>query len=279
MITLAASRAQAQDVLARAGVDNPALDARLLLEAATGLSRTDLLLKAQDTLSAEAEAVYQHLITRRAGREPVARILGQREFWGLPFTLSPGTLEPRPDSEVLIEAALHYAPQAKRMIDLGTGTGCLLAALLSELPQATGIAVDTNPQALDAARQNLAALELESRAEFVLGNWWEPVTGQFDLIISNPPYLTSAEVAAAQPEVRLHDPALALDGGGDGLAAYRALLTGAHLYMAIGAVMVLELGQGQGPDVSALAAKNGLKVNEIKADYGGVPRAMVLTRL
>jgi release factor glutamine methyltransferase len=251
----------------------------LLLEAATGLSRTDLLLRPQTELSAEVEAIYLHLVTRRAGREPVARILGQREFWGLPFSLSPATLDPRPDSEVLIEAALQYAPQAKRLIDLGTGTGCLLAALLSELPEASGVAVDMNPHALETARQNLTALELETRAEFLLSNWWECVQGQYDLIISNPPYLTSAEVANAQPEVRLHDPALALDGGVDGLAAYRTLLEKADLYMAPGAIFILELGHGQGPAVSALASENGLKVNEIKADYGGVPRALVLSQI
>jgi release factor glutamine methyltransferase len=262
--------------LTLAGVDNPALDARLLLEAASGLTRTDMVLKAQDELGLEAEFLFAHFIERRCAREPVARVLGQREFWGLPFTLAPATLEPRPDSEVLIEAALLHCPHPQRILDLGTGTGCLLAALLHEWPQATGVAVDASTQALAAAQKNFAALGIAERVTAVRGDWWENVTGQFDLIISNPPYLTAQEVDEAQPEVRKFDPVLALDGGADGLDAYRTIVAGLGPFLKPQGVVVLELGRGQGTAVSALATAKGLIVKEIKPDLGAIPRALVL---
>jgi release factor glutamine methyltransferase len=281
MSTLAQALGLARARLTSAGVDNPPLDARLLLEAATGFSRTDLLLKNEQELSAEALMVFGSLIERRCAREPVARILGQREFWGLPFALNEATLEPRPDSETLIEAVLRQVDDrraALRVVDLGTGTGCLLAALLHELPHAQGVAVDIAPRALEQAQKNLAALELESRAQFVCSHWWDKVDGVFDIVISNPPYLREDELQEVQPEVAQHDPRLALVAGADGLDAYRALLAGLAAHLSKEGVAVLELGAGQGEAVAALAYDNQLKVKEIKADLGGVPRAIIIVK-
>lgn len=280
MSTLAQALALARARLISAGVDNPPLDARLLLEAATGLSRTDLLLKGDQDLSAETLLVFSSLIERRCAREPVARILGQREFWGLPFALNEATLEPRPDSETLIEAVLRQVDDRRevlRIIDLGAGTGCLLGALLHELPHAHGIAVDISPRALEQAQINLTALELESRAQFICSNWWEKIDGVFDIIISNPPYLRADELECVQPEVAQHDPQAALVAGVDGLEAYRAILAKLSAHLAQGGLAVFELGLGQSEAVDALAAEKGLQVVDIKEDLGGVPRAMIIT--
>jgi len=276
--TLAQAQAQAQVYLARVGIATPDLDARWLLEAATGLSRTTLVMQAQQELSPEQLAIYHSLIERRAAHEPVARILGQREFWGLPFKLSPATLEPRPDSETLIEAALDCGLAPRRILDLGTGTGCLLAALLTEYPQATGVAVDCSAAALATAQENFSALGLADRVQCLQSNWWEKVEGLFDLVISNPPYLARHELEQVQPEVRQFDPLTALVSGADGLEAYRAILAGLSGHLAPGGVAVLELGLGQGAGVSALAKAQNLTVKSIKNDLGGVPRALVVVK-
>lgn len=262
-----------------AGVDNPQLDARLLLEAATGLGHVDLVVRPDAVVGAEEMFLFEHLLTRRAAREPVARILGQREFWGLPFALSAATLEPRPDSETLIEAMLQHRPDRKRayrLLDLGTGTGCLLAALLSEYPQATGLGIDAAELAVVTAERNMASLGFAARASIRLGNWGQDVEGVFDLIISNPPYIRRD--AELQPEVARHDPALALFAGVDGLEAYRAILAQLPKLLAQDGVAVLELGIGQGAAVSAIALQNQLKVLQIHDDLGGIARALVVEK-
>ena len=276
MPSFAEALQRAQHRLDIAGVAEAGLDARLLLQAACGLSRTDLFMAGATELTTEQLFLFEHLLARRERREPVGRILGQREFWGLPFRLGPATLEPRPDSETLIEQVLALRPErsaALRLADLGTGTGCLLAALLSEYPAAHGVAVDASAEAAEVARANFAALGLAARAAVAVGSWLDGVEGPFDVIISNPPYIVRAVLADLAPEVTDHDPLLALDGGADGLTAYRALIPQAADKLRAGGLLVLELGLGQATPVQALAEAAGLKHLETRRDLGGIARA------
>lgn len=263
-----------------AGCDTPELDARSLAESAFGMSRAALV--AGGPAAAEGLARLDVLVGRRAGGEPVARILGRREFWGLDFALAPETLVPRPDSETIVETALaEIGPRdrAFRALDLGTGTGCLLLAILSERPRAHGVGVDLSPAAAAAARSNAAALGLSDRASFVVGSWGAPLNGRFDLVASNPPYIESADIAGLEREVRIHDPRLALDGGADGLDAYRAIAAGLGALLAEDGVAVLELGAGQGDAVSTLLAEAGFETTRVVPDLGGVPRALAARRV
>ncbi len=261
------------------GFDCPELDVRLLCEAATGWDRTQQFLRKDETWPDTSLLIFQHLIQRRAAREPVGRILGQREFWGLPFLLSPATLEPRPDSETLIEAALAAQPDrtaVRKVLDLGTGTGCLLAALLMEYPAAEGIAVDQSAEAAATARQNFERLGLGERSHVLVGNWADGLSGQFDLIISNPPYIGLDEVLA--PEVSRHDPAAALFAGHDGLSAYREIMPGLAALLNKGGFVVLEVGVKQSALVVALGNEAGLTHIVTRPDLNGIPRAVVLAR-
>lgn len=269
MIARAAAR------LAAAGVENPRREARLLLALALG---TDLagVLRA-DPPDAAARARFESLVARRAAREPFARIAGRREFWGMEFALSPATLVPRPDSETLVEAALAARPErdpVRRVLDLGTGTGCLLAALLAEYPSARGVGVDRSPEAAATARANLA--RLGDRALVIVGDWGTALAGGFDLVVANPPYIPAGEIDALAPEVAAHEPRAALAGGADGLAAYRAILADLPRLLAPGGLTILELGIGQAEAVQALAAAAGLETVALRADLAGIPRALVL---
>lgn len=273
--------AQAGARLAAAGIDTPQLDARYLLEAASGLSHAGLRLAGPDAMPSEQVAQYELLIDRRTRREPVGRILGRREFWSLSFALSPDTLEPRPDSETLIEAALAHITNRQaplRLLDLGTGTGCLLAALLYELPKAQGVGVDLSAGAVATATANLSALGLAARAQVVQGNWGEGLSGPFDLVISNPPYIAQAEKPDLAAEVLGFDPPLALFAQEQGLAAYRAILADLPRLLTPKGIAVLELGQGQAGSVRALALAQGLSVLELRRDLGGIERALILAR-
>jgi release factor glutamine methyltransferase len=223
------------------------------------------------------------MLRRRLDHAPVAHLLGTQEFWSLPFAVSAATLIPRADSEALIEAALEAFDQhprgrtaVRRVLDLGTGTGCLLLAALSEFPAATGLGLDRVPAAAALARDNAARLGLGSRAAFAVADWAAPVAGRFDLILSNPPYIESAIIPGLMPEVARHEPASALDGGADGLDAYRAIAAALPGLLAPGGRAILELGQGQQPAVEAIAAARGLRSLGCRADLGGVPRALVL---
>jgi len=210
-----------------AGVESAALDARLLLCHAAGIAHEALVARGDALASDSLREDFDSLIARRAGGEPTARILGAREFWGLPFKLGPETLVPRPDSECIVTAALETITDkaaALRVLDLGTGSGCLLLSLLSELPNASGIGVDISEGALEIARANAKALGFERRAIFQQGNWADGVEGPFDIIISNPPYIPASEMGMLMRDVRDHDPARALDGGADGLDCYRFIL-------------------------------------------------------
>ncbi len=258
--------------LTTAGVDNSMLDARLLIAEALHSDCAQLLTQPDRILTPEEAARIESYINRRAAREPVARILGLREFWGLPFGLNESTLEPRPDSETLIDVALPFKPQT--ILDLGTGSGCLLLALLHELPQATGIGIDIAPRAIEQAQQNAARLELQHRASFHVGDWFTGIAEKFDLIISNPPYIVAAEISELMPEVRDHDPIMALDGGADGLDAYRHLIPQLSSHLNSNAHIVFEVGEGQAFMVRDLLQQSGFDTVNIHEDLAGVERSV-----
>lgn len=261
--------------LIRAGSDTAGLDARLLIEGAleTENPAPDML------LPAEALARLGSFAARRLAGEPVWRILGEREFWSLRFRLSPATLEPRPDSETIVEAALAELKDRRgeplSLLDLGTGTGCLLIALLSELPSARGLGIDLSQEACDTAAGNAALNGVAERAAFRQGSWTEGLSGRFDLIVSNPPYIPSSEIPDLSVEVREHDPILALDGGADGLAPYRIFARTLPALLAPGGFIVFEIGAGQGPDVVALMETGGLEFRGSRHDLGGHERALI----
>ena len=267
--------------LRSAGIEEPALDARLLVGAALELDLTGLVTQAARELTPEESARLEGYAQRRIAGEPVARILGMREFWGLPFRLSEATLVPRPDTETVVELALEIfrglaiSGRRPRIADIGVGSGAILLALLHEIPDAFGIGTDVSLTALNTARDNAAALGLGGRAAFVACSYASALRGPFDLIVSNPPYIPSAEIPTLSIEVRGHDPRLALDGGNDGYDAYRALIPQAAECLASGGVLIVEAGRGQARNIETLMAAAGLTVDRPpKADLAGIPRAV-----
>ena len=264
-----------------AGIESAELDARILTCAALGLDLTGLIRAARQPVAATEAARLDALARRRLAGEPVARILGQKEFWGLPFKLSTETLVPRPDTETVVELALEILrarPRSTlpvRIVDIGTGSGAILLALLSELFEATGVGTDISGAALLTASQNAAGLGLKSRASFVACNYGAALSGGFDLIVSNPPYIRSADVAELAVEVRDHDPRRALDGGVDGLRAYRGLIPDAVRLLKPGGALVVEAGLGQSGDIEGLMTAAGLTMaNAPRTDLGGTSRAV-----
>lgn len=256
--------------------DNPRREARLLLAHALRLTQNDLIRDPGRTIDPTG---YRALLVRREAHEPIAHLTGQREFWSLTFQVSPATLIPRPDSETLIEAALdaftgHKPPE--RILDLGTGTGCLLLALLGEFPQAFGIGIDINPAAAALAQTNARALGLRHRAAFLAGNWIDPLSGGYDLIVSNPPYIAAGDIPELMPEVAAHEPWAALDGGTDGFDAYRTIIPALERHLSPGGVAVLELGIHQSDMLLSMAAEAGLTAS-LRLDLGQIPRAIVLS--
>lgn len=266
--------------LREAGVATPDLDARVLALAAFAVDLATFVARGDvEATEAEVEAL-QRLVARRLAGEPVSRILGRREFWGLSFDLSPAALTPRPDTETVVEAALAALVDRKRpwrILDLGVGSGCILLALLSELPHAEGVGVDRSIEAARTARRNAERLGFGLRAMTLVGDWGAALGARFDLVVSNPPYIPTDAVARLDVEVRAHDPMAALDGGPDGLDAYRAIVAALPALLAPGAPAVLELGAGQEKAVAALARDRGLGVVEpARRDLAGVGRALVL---
>jgi release factor glutamine methyltransferase len=264
-----------------AQMDCPELDARSLVGAALGLDLTGLIAAAARPLTRDESWRIEDFAQRRIAGEPVARILGFKEFWGLPLLLSPETLVPRPDTETVVELALEawrggrLSDTRPRIADLGTGSGAILLALLSELPEAAGIGTDISPAALRAASHNAARLGFASRAAFVACNYAAALSGMFDLVVSNPPYVRSAEIVSLSREVRDYDPRDALDGGTDGLEAYRALVPQAAGLLAPGATLVVEAGIGQSGHIERLMAAAGLMMERpARADLAGIPRAI-----
>lgn len=258
--------------LAAAGVEDAARDARLLLAHAMEIAADRLTLHLPDPLAPAAAARFETAIAARAARQPVAQITGRRLFWGRPFRVTRDTLDPRPETETLVATALED-PFA-RVLDLGTGTGCILLTLLAERPQASGTGLDLSPAALAVAAENAAALGLAARADFAPSDWFAAATGRYDLIVSNPPYIAAAEMAALSPEVRAWEPHLALTPGGDGLAAYRAIAAGARAHLAPGGRLLLEIGPTQGAAVAGLLKAAGLTGVEIRKDMDGRDRVV-----
>ncbi len=251
----------ATETLRQAGIDDPAREARLLFA------------------HAPEAAEFARLVARRVRREPLALITGRRGFWTLDLAVSADTLIPRPDSETLVEAALaaFAEPDARlAVLDLGTGTGCLLLAVLAERPCAWGVGVDRVPGAVRLAAANARAHGLAARSAFVVADWAAPLAGRFDLVLANPPYIPVGEIAGLMPEVALYEPASALDGGADGLAAYRVLAGSLPGLLAPGGLAVLELGAGQAGAVGGLMRAGGLDVQGVRADLQGHGRAMLL---
>lgn len=267
--------------LSAAGLEEPRRDARLLLAAALGCDESVLLIDPDRVVDAAVAARFSGYVERRHGREPVSRILGRREFWSLTFRVTAATLDPRPDSETLIEAALGAIPDRAaplRLADLGTGTGCLLLALLSELPNAVGLGIDLDSAAVATAQANAAELGLANRASFRLGNWLAGLDENFDVIVANPPYIPLAEIDRLAPEVARWEPRRALSGGADGLDAYRALAPQIAARLTPGGVAVLEFGAGQEPEVAAILRAAGLEIHRFRHDLGGVLRCVLAVR-
>ncbi|MBE0554518.1 MAG: peptide chain release factor N(5)-glutamine methyltransferase [Rhodobacteraceae bacterium] len=254
-----------------AGVDDPARDARALLAHAMGLPADRLTLHLPDALDAAQEAAFHAAIAARAARQPVAQITGERLFWGRAFRVTPDTLDPRPETERLVEEALSRP--FVRMLDLGTGTGCILISCLLGMKMATGLGTDLSAPALKVAEANAARHGL-TRARFQAGDWFAGIPGRFDLIVSNPPYIAQGEMAGLAPEVRDWEPHGALTPGGDGLDAYRAIARGAPARLMPGGRLLLEIGPTQGAAVSALLAAQGLTAIRVLPDLDGRDRVV-----
>ena len=284
--TVETARRQLAERFRNSAIDSAELDARLLTGEVLGLDLTGLVTSAKRTLTISESARLESLAQRRLAGEPVARIVGHKEFWGLSLKLSPATLVPRPDTETLIELALEILRDGGepnrplRIADLGTGSGAILLALLSELPQARGIGTDISTEALQTAEANAARAGLSDRASFAICDYASGLSGAFDLIVSNPPYIRSADIADLAAEVREHDPMAALDGGPDGLDAYRALIPQAAGLLVPGAALVVEAGLGQSGDIEALMKVSGLICGRLpKADLAGIRRAVAGLKL
>lgn len=263
-----------------AGLDSPELDARLLVGHVLGADHAALAAAANRTLSGAETAAIIAVANRRLAHEPVARIIGDKEFWGLGFTVTPATLVPRPETETVVEAALaaieQTGPRGRplRIADLGTGTGAILLALLSELPGAVGVGTDISVAALTVARANAERLGFAARASFVACDLVAALHGPFDLVVSNPPYVATGDIPTLAPDVRAYDPHTALDGGPDGLTVYRAIAAEVPRILTPGGALVVELGAGQDQPVAALFAQAGLATMPPRNDLAGIARAL-----
>lgn len=299
-MTIAEALARATEKLRAAGIDSARLDARVLMAHVLGVEPSLLALSSSwpgpegpghPIFSSQKEKLdrphsramtngwseqFENLIARRLAREPIAYITGTKGFWDLEFDVGPGVLVPRPETETLIEETQKLFPDKTaplKILDLGTGTGCILLTLLHLYPNATGLGVDSSEQALAWAKRNAARLNLESRAELRLCDWSEIAESGFDLVVSNPPYLTTADMASLQPELA-HEPQQALSGGPDGLAAYRAIAALLPRLLAPSGCAVLEIGMGQGPAVSEILIAAGLEIPGLRPDLSGIPRCV-----
>ena len=281
------SRRQAMRLLAeaftRAGIDDATIDARLLLCAAAGFDHSALIRDPDLPIEEEAAELALAMARRRLAREPVSRILGERSFWSFDLLVTPAVLDPRPDTETVVDGALEVLAerqgQALSILDLGTGSGALLCALLDVFAQAQGLGVDISKEACAVARENLSRCELAPRGQVRQGSWEASLPGPFDLVVSNPPYIETAALARLDPEVRLHDPLLALDGGPDGLTAYRDICALLPALVAPGGFAIFEVGQGQAEAVAALMTSQGFADVRAKRDLAGVERAVMGQRL
>jgi release factor glutamine methyltransferase len=280
--TIGAVLADASRRLAAAGIEAPQREARLLLGRASGLGATALIGWPERPVAAEAVRRFEQVLARRLAHEPIAKILGRREFWSLDFAVTADTLDPRPDTETLVAAVLAEIPDRRaplRIADLGTGTGCILLALLSELPAAWGVGIDRSAAAARVAAGNAAALGFGRRAGVAVGDWAAALAACFDIVVSNPPYIASAAIAGLAPEVRDYDPRAALDGGADGFDAYRRLAPDCARLLRPGGLAAFEVGAGQAGSVAALCHAAGLSLLGIRADLAGIDRVVLARNL
>lgn len=280
-MTLAELLRLARQRLEASGIEDAALDARLLVEHFTGTSRSDAIARPDMVTQAQAVAAVEAALERRCAGEPVHRILGFREFYGLELSLSAQTLEPRPDTEILIDTILPFMRDvaaregACRVLDLGTGTGAIALALLANVPDATAIGVDVSPDALATAARNAAGLGLAERFTALRSDWFSQVNGRFHVIASNPPYIRSDDIAGLQAEVRLFDPVRALDGGEDGLQPYRVIAAQAAAHLEQGGAVVVEIGNTQRLEVISIFENEGFRLLEARRDLGGNDRVLL----
>jgi release factor glutamine methyltransferase len=276
--TLASLLTEAADALAAAGVDAARRRARQLVGTALGLAAAELLAHSERTVAVPQLRYVRSLLRRAIAGEPLTRIAGRREFWGLEFGLSTDTLDPRPDSEAVVGGLLAHIPRRDaqlRVLDLGTGSGCLLLALLSELPQASGVGVDIAAGAVATARMNAAALGLAARARFVVGEWANALVGRFAVIVANPPYVRRDALAGLPRAVRDYDPRHALDGGRDGLDAYREIVVDLPRLLTPDGILAIEVASGQAETVGRLLEQGGLSVAATAHDLAGIARCVV----
>jgi release factor glutamine methyltransferase len=269
--TLVSSWKAAQARLKAARIDSPSIDARLLLEAATGASRMDILTDPYRAVTDDQQATLDGFVERRLKREPVSRILGRKGFWKIMLNVTPDVLSPRPDTETILDIAMlaHTPQEAFTVADLGTGSGAILLAILSERPAAKGVGTDISFEALAVARENATNLDLDGRATFLRTEWASGFADHsFDLVVSNPPYIPSGDIPGLDPEVRDHDPLLALDGGSDGLEAYRQLAPEIKRILKPGGVFAVEIGWDQGDAVKALFVARGFENVIVVKDLG-----------
>jgi release factor glutamine methyltransferase len=267
--------------LRASGVEGARRDARLLLAVAIDAGPEKVMAWPERRLNAAEQGCFEAMIDRRARREPVSRILGRRGFWAFELAVTPEVLDPRPDSETLVQAVLEQCPDRAvplNILDLGTGSGCLLLALLSELPRAQGLGVDISAAALQVARENAESLGLSRRARFQRGDWAAGLTGAWQVIVNNPPYITEGEIAGLAPEVANYDPPLALCAGPDGLASYRALAPYLSHLLTPDGIVALELGAGQADAVDAILRGVGLEPISRRRDLGGIERCLLAAR-
>ena len=279
MRTLRDAIAQITDAFNQAGVDNPRLAARVLIAHVIQAETSQTFTRHETLLTAEQEAVLAGLVQRRLAREPVSRIIGHREFWGLDFNVTTATLDPRADTEILVSAVIDHTKRLglhqPRILDLGTGTGCIVLALAHALPGSTGIGTDLSEPALRVAQQNASKYDLSERVNFARMSWAEGLSGPFDIITSNPPYLSAHDLQHLSPEVG-YDPVRALDGGGDGLDCYRAIIADVSRLARQPTILTLEVGFRQAAQVVQMLEAAALRVVEIRSDLASIPRCVVV---
>jgi release factor glutamine methyltransferase len=282
-VTAAQACQMLADIFRVRGFDTPDLDARILVAHALMIDRAKLAANGDRELEPRETNAIQARAARRLAHEPVARIVGHKEFWSLDLYVGPAVLVPRPDTETVVEAALAVIDAAGarkaplKLLDIGTGSGAILLALLSELPNASGTGSDVSTQALDIARDNATRLGFAKRCAFVAADGGGALSGPFDVIVSNPPYVSRSEIASLAPEVREHDPLIALDGGADGLDGYRMIASDARRLLGAAGHLVVELGAGQETAVAALLTQAGLRVSATRKDVAGTVRALIAT--
>lgn len=273
---------RATDFLFQAGVEEASRDARILLSCATDVRMSELISGTAAGLDQKSAALFSEFILRRSRREPVSRILGTRSFWKYDFLISPAVLDPRPDSETIIEAAVSLmndrVSHGLQIVDFGVGSGALLCSLLGEFPNASGLGIDLSPDACAIAQANLAKLGFSGRGQIKCGGWESVTPGGYNLIVSNPPYIEHDAIGSLDEEVRRWDPELALDGGPDGLTAYRDLAPVIAASLAPDGFGLLELGAGQSSQVAEIMRKAGLTVSRSICDLSGIERVLVVTR-